>query len=208
MEEKELSISEQAYEKMLVEMNKPHDAFVDEIHNWLCQQSNDVELMTSIMKPTKTIHYAIQYLLSEAKKNAMKGTWMGLDNEPIFRIIREYFMDDAAKNQEGPKASVAIKNSKSSDSVSTGKSIDVEAIKRQAIVEFKRLEAEKKVKKEESSKLKERSDAASKGLMSMFDFGIDEALNVEDPFVDFPKIEETHEEEEVYAKDEDTEADD
>lgn len=199
MEEKESTIAEQAYEKMLAEMNQPHDAFVDEIHNWLCQQSHDTELMAAILKPAKTIHFAVQHLLSEAQKNAAKGTWMGLDNAPIFRIIREYFMDDDAKNQEGPKASVAIKNSKSSDSTSTGKSVDVEAIKRQAIAEFKRQEADKKMKKDASSKLKESSDAASKGLMSMFDFGVGDVISVEET-EDNQEVVETLEEEVVYAE--------
>lgn len=190
----ELTLIEQAHAKMLEEMNHPHDAFVDEIHNWMCQQSNDAELMAAVLKPGKTIHYAVQHLLSEAKKNAEKGTWMGLDNEPIFRIIREYFMDDKVKNQEGPKASIAIKNSDSSS-----KGMDIESIKRQAVTEFKRLEAEKKTKKEESSKTKEISTAASKGIMSMFEFGVEEVMNIEEP-KDIHKEVETLEEEEVYAE--------
>jgi len=164
-------IAEEAMEKMLNEMSKGHNSMTDEIHNWLCQQAYDEILMAAILKPAKTIHFALQYLMKIAAEKAKKeGSWSGIDNTPIYDIIREYFMNDEIKNEAGPKAQASMGQNKSSTSNPIEHTPDEDAERKNKIDKInEKNAADKNALK--MAKEKEKSDQS--GLMSMFDFGIE-----------------------------------
>lgn len=164
-------VAEQAMEKMLNEMSKDHNSMTDEIHNWLCQQAYDEVLMAAILKPAKTIHFALQYLMKIAAEKARKeGSWSGIDNTPIYDIIREYFMNDEIKNEAGPKAQASMGPNKSSANKPIEHTSDEDVERKTKIDKINEKNvADKKALK--MAKEKEKSDQS--GRMSMFDFGIE-----------------------------------
>jgi len=174
-------IAEEAMEKMLNEMSKGHNSMTDEIHNWLCQQAYDEILMAAILKPAKTIHFALQYLMKIAAEKAKKeGSWSGIDNTPIYDIIREYFMNDEIKNEVGPKAQASMgQNNTNVVKSASMRTLADEAAERKAKIEL--INGKKEADKNALKMAKEKEKSDHSGIMSMFDFGIEmEKENSED----------------------------
>ncbi|MCW6665436.1 PcfK-like family protein [Aerococcaceae bacterium NML191219] len=84
---------EQALQKMLQEMEQEHTSAEDAIHNWLCEQTGDAELMAGICKDGKTIKQAMKYCMQEAKKQSSGGSAM-VDDATVFKWVRTYFVSD------------------------------------------------------------------------------------------------------------------
>lgn len=87
-----LTLKEQALAKMLVEMNQPHDETIDEVHNFLCEQEDD-ELFAGILVEGKTVQDAMNYLVSEAKKNRR----FRITDSEGYKIIKQYFLGSETK---------------------------------------------------------------------------------------------------------------
>lgn len=80
---------QKALEKMLEEMNKPHSINEDAIHNWLCDQ-NDELLFEGILKEGKTIKGAVAVCKEKAKKKAKDGMAM-IDAPTVYGWVYNYF---------------------------------------------------------------------------------------------------------------------
>lgn len=82
-----------AEEKLLEEVNQPHDATTDLIHNWLCDQ-DDEAIFDGIVEDGKTIAGAIAYCGVKAQEAAEKGARMAMvDDVTVFSWVKTYFSD-------------------------------------------------------------------------------------------------------------------
>ncbi|MDR7924353.1 Cas9 inhibitor AcrIIA9 family protein [Latilactobacillus sakei subsp. sakei] len=98
----EVSLKEQALEKMLVEMNEEYSPAVDQIHNWLCNQG-DEDLLNGIMAEDKTINRAMKYCRDKAKESAKDGVAM-IEDATVYGWVKEYFTTpDLAIDKTKPK---------------------------------------------------------------------------------------------------------
>lgn len=103
---------ERALAKMLKEMNKDHTHAEDSIHNWICEQ-NDDELFAGILKEHKSIKQAMQYCISQARKESSGNSAM-VDDNTVFGWIRDYFINDDIKvdNKVSAKVTTGSKTKK------------------------------------------------------------------------------------------------
>lgn len=100
----------QALEIMLKEMEQQHTPAEDRLHNWLCDQTEDAELMAGICKQGKSIKQAMQYCMTEAKKQAVNGSAM-VDDATVFGWVRTYFVtDDIEVEQVQGKVATSSEN--------------------------------------------------------------------------------------------------
>ena len=81
-----------ALSKMLEEMNEKHTPAIDQIHNWLCDQDDEV-LMQNILKDGKTIAGAFEYAKNNARKEAKNGVAC-IDDATVFGWVKDYFASD------------------------------------------------------------------------------------------------------------------
>nr|WP_315527224.1 Cas9 inhibitor AcrIIA9 family protein [Carnobacterium maltaromaticum] len=79
-----------AMEKMLIEMNEKHSGAEDAIHNWLCDQEDEL-LFEGILKVDRSIKGAIKYCTSQASKQK-NGNVAMIDNETVFGWVKKYFI--------------------------------------------------------------------------------------------------------------------
>jgi hypothetical protein len=134
----------QALDKMLQEMNEKHSSSEDKIHNWLCNQENDEELMKSIFKEGKTIKSALGYAKSKARKEAEDGV-ATIDDDVVYGWVREYYLSDVSEvkvDSSVPTRKLSAKEKKET----------AEREKRRIAAEKKK--AEEKTKKEHQKELK------------------------------------------------------
>lgn len=96
---------QKALEKMLEEMNNPHSINEEAIHNWLCDQ-NDELLFEGILKEGKTIKGAVAACKEKAKKKAKEGMAM-IDDPTVYGWVYTYFtgkkMQSATTITSAPK---------------------------------------------------------------------------------------------------------
>lgn len=93
---------EKALDKMLEEMNAKHSATDDVIHNWLCEQNDEV-LFLGILKPNRSIKGAVQHCCSKAKKYK-EGTVAMVEDSLVYTWVREYFLsEDKKADKANPK---------------------------------------------------------------------------------------------------------
>lgn len=90
-----------AMEKMLIEMNVKHSGAEDAIHNWLCDQEDEL-LFEGILKVDRSIRGAVKYCTSQASKQKVGKVAM-IDNETVFGWVKKYFMTKTA-----PKSSEKV----------------------------------------------------------------------------------------------------
>ncbi|MFS7001180.1 Cas9 inhibitor AcrIIA9 family protein [Carnobacterium maltaromaticum] len=83
-----------AMEKMLIEMNVKHSGAEDAIHNWLCDQEDEL-LFEGILKVDRSIRGAVKYCTSQASKQKVGKVAM-IDNETVFGWVKKYFMTKTA----------------------------------------------------------------------------------------------------------------
>lgn len=94
-----------AMEKMLIEMNEKHSGAEDAIHNWLCDQEDEL-LFEGILKVDRSIKGAIKYCTSQASKQK-NGNVAMIDNETVFGWVKKYFITKkVAKSSEKVTAEV------------------------------------------------------------------------------------------------------
>ncbi|MGX6962285.1 Cas9 inhibitor AcrIIA9 family protein [Vagococcus xieshaowenii] len=101
----EQQVVEKALAKMLKEMLEKHSNEEDRIHNWLCEQTHDEELMKGIIKKDRTIKGALQYAKQKAKSFAENGCAC-IEEGTVFSWVKEYFLLvklDTKKSKSKPK---------------------------------------------------------------------------------------------------------
>ena len=141
-ENKMNEIKEKALAKLLEELNQPHDAALDCVHNWICDQE-DNELFEGILKERYSLKCALSFAKEKARKFAKNGVAC-IDDATVFRWIREYFI--------------------SNSQVSNIKQVPVESVKKK--IEKTKNPPENKV---DAVKIKKEKGAVEK-QMSIFDF--------------------------------------
>lgn len=100
----------QELEKLLREVENQENPAVHTIHNWLCDQE-DNELFERVGSENKTILQAVQYCINNAHKVRV-GNAAIVDNETVFKWVREYYLSDEA-NVEVMASAKITSNSKS-----------------------------------------------------------------------------------------------
>lgn len=94
-------IKEIALQKMLKEMNGSQNSIEDSIHNFLCDQNDEV-LFKNIGKEGKSIKGAFDYCFKKAKESAFNsGQGAMVPDEVVFGWVLDYFND--TKNAKAPK---------------------------------------------------------------------------------------------------------
>lgn len=142
-----------ALEKMLVEMNVKHSPAIDRIHNWLCNQDDDV-MMQNILKDGKTITGSFNYAKSKAQKEAENGVAC-IEDSTVYDWIKEYFASDAI---EKPAAAVKEKAAEEPD-VADDDQEGEEPVQQEAVKPAKVKKPSKKETEEAEKIAKEKAAA-------------------------------------------------
>ena len=112
-----------ALEKMLAEMSKAHSPAEDALHNWLCEQTEDAELMSAILKEDKSIKGAFAYCTQKAKEVANGCQAAMIDDDTVYSWTKEYFVRDDIKNLPPVAKAVAKTKAKATKATKPKKSI-------------------------------------------------------------------------------------
>ncbi|HFI0144878.1 TPA: Cas9 inhibitor AcrIIA9 family protein [Streptococcus suis] len=108
-----------AVAKMLEEISNSTDVQLHTIHNWLCDQENDSELMEAILKKNRTITGAMEYCAEKAQKQVRQGSKFAMvEDLTVFGWVREYFIVDETpkeKRERESKHNQLVKKSKSTE---------------------------------------------------------------------------------------------
>lgn len=90
-----------AIAKMLDEIATTTNVQLHAIHNWLCDQENDTDLMAGILKENRTIAGAMEYCGEKAQKQAKQGARFAMiDYSIVFNWVREYFLLDETPKEK------------------------------------------------------------------------------------------------------------
>lgn len=97
-----------AQDKMMKEMSEEHTPTEDIIHNWLCEQEDDEDLLIGILKNDRTIKGALAYITAKAKKlYSSQGSVAAIDSYTVFPWVREYFVSNEIELPSKAVATVA-----------------------------------------------------------------------------------------------------
>jgi len=148
----------QALAKMNDELSKPHSKALDQIHNWLCEQEDEV-LFTNILKAGKTIANGIQYAAGKARATAVMGSGVVIStNDEVYQWIAEYFASDAKEIKSVANVQTAPKAQSTPAHRSTEEQAEIAAkVHKTTEAIIKKHEAQKKASKPEV-------------MMNIFDF--------------------------------------
>ncbi|NSP66024.1 hypothetical protein HRF19_13980 [Enterococcus faecalis] len=86
-----LTTQEQAFEKMLKELETDHDSTLEVVHNWLCRQTDEA-LFLGILKKDRTLKGAMTYCIGKAQEQAQNHSSAMVADEVVFSWIKEYFL--------------------------------------------------------------------------------------------------------------------
>lgn len=106
--------TEQALEKMLLEMKTNKSQQIESVHQWLCKQTNQ-ELFQGILTEGKTIKGALTYCSKKAQEQAQKGHFAIVEDDTVFQWIADYFIHyklPKAKPKKKTKAQPKVKKEK------------------------------------------------------------------------------------------------
>ena len=81
----------EALEKLNQEMSAEHSKVEDAIHNWLCDQTDNTELMNAILIKGKTIKSAMGYVMKKVKE-ASKGNMAMMTDDEVFPLVPKFVM--------------------------------------------------------------------------------------------------------------------
>ncbi|QGX47347.1 hypothetical protein GPZ88_09980 (plasmid) [Streptococcus ruminicola] len=103
-----------AFDKLTAEVTSAgYTPELERIHNWLCEQSDDLELIAGILKSERTLNGALSYCTKKVAENYLKSNKnqaVIVDDAVVYNWIREYFISDDEVIQEiqAPKAAVQV----------------------------------------------------------------------------------------------------
>lgn len=163
-------LKQQALNKMLDEMNKPHDEVLDYIHNVLCE-SEDEELFAGILVEGKTIASAFNKMAELAKK-AAKNSMAFFSPQKGMDIIIDYFKGKETEVNPiiGVKAGIAQSQVKEVPEMSReDKKLLIWAKSEKERQETEKAEKLAKKAEQEAKKTKQEPDV----LMDIFAFGVE-----------------------------------
>lgn len=103
----QLTIQEQALEKMLKELETEPNNRLEAIHDWLCQQT-DKDLLTGILKEDRTLKGAEAYCIQKAYE-IRNGNGAMASHITVFNWVREYYTLDELPTDK-PKIQATIKS--------------------------------------------------------------------------------------------------
>ena len=86
-----LTTQEQAFEKMLKELETNHDNTLEVVHNWLCRQTDEA-LFLGILKKDRTLKGAMTYCIGKAQEQDQNHSSAMVADEVVFSWIKEYFL--------------------------------------------------------------------------------------------------------------------
>ena len=84
------SMREQAHEKMLAEIKDSKSSVAERLHVWLCN-TDDEELIQTVLKPDRNLNQATEYLYAKGSKIAHKGV-ADVTQEMEQAWAREYYL--------------------------------------------------------------------------------------------------------------------
>lgn len=171
----------QAHAKMNEEMNKPHSAFEDAIHNWLSDQSSNQPLMEAILKEGKTIKDASSFVINKAQKQAERNV-AAVSDDVVWKWVAEYFTGSETKVSGGSSVKVS-KSDYQEEKIEkvdkkTAKSID--SIIEMTIDDSEKIKMIQSLISTDKKETKEPTVKVEDATMSIFDFGIDDDLDEEE----------------------------
>lgn len=124
-------IKEKALAKLLEELNQPHDAALDRVHNWICDQE-DEELFKGILKERYSLKCALSHAKEKARKFAENGVAC-IDDATVFRWVREYFISNSqVSNIKQVPVEPVKKKKKDKSQASPKEKVDVAKIRKGA----------------------------------------------------------------------------
>jgi hypothetical protein len=85
-------LKQQALDKIAVELQTPHSAAEDQIHNWISDQE-DEDLFTGILKEGKSFKSAFTYLINKASE-VKNGNAAVMTDQEAYDHIRFYFLNE------------------------------------------------------------------------------------------------------------------
>ena len=85
-------LKQQALDKIAVELQNPHSAAEDQIHNWISDQE-DEDLFTGILKEGKSFKSAFTYLINKASE-VKNGNAAVMTDQEAYDHIRFYFLNE------------------------------------------------------------------------------------------------------------------
>lgn len=97
----------EAIEKLNNEMSVEHSNVEDAIHNWLCDQTEDLELMNAVLTEGKSIKSSMGYVMRKVKESS-KGNMAMMTDAEVFRLIREYYLGAESFISQDPSVSVKM----------------------------------------------------------------------------------------------------
>lgn len=101
-----VELQEQAFQKMLKEMEKSNNQMEERVHNWLCKQE-DSELFKGILQEGKSIKSAIEYCSTQAYRLQV-GSCVFIEDETVYGWVVEYFKMPVVAKKEPKKKRKAV----------------------------------------------------------------------------------------------------
>lgn len=138
------NVTKSFFDKMNEEMSKPHSNFEDAVHNWLCTQEANDELVKAVFREGKSIKSACNYVIEQARKQA-QGSVAAIEDAQVWQWVSDYFTGNQTEVKGSLQATVKAQKNQPVDAEVT-----------------KEVENPKKAEK----KAKPKND----DLMSIFDF--------------------------------------
>ena len=97
----------EALEKLNNEMSVEHSKVEDAIHNWLCDQTEDMELMNAVLTEGKSIKSSMGYVMKKVKESS-KGNMAMMTDVEVFKLIREYYLGAESFISQDPSVNVKM----------------------------------------------------------------------------------------------------
>lgn len=179
-------IINKALEKMNEEMLIPHSDSIDSIHNWLCSQTSDIELMKAVLTEGKSVNSSLAYVTEKVKRKATRGCAVLSDGE-VFGMVRNYYLGLDSELKIDPSVKVAreskeqeLENDQSPEmrgsSVEIKVSLDKKSEKSIKAIFDLDVSAEEKLRliKGLVSDREKPKNSKDDEVMSIFDFGVEE----------------------------------
>lgn len=101
----------EALEKLNNEMSKPHSDALDDIHNWICDQTEDYEFMDAILIEGKSLESAMSYVVEHVKKSS-KGSAAIMKNEDVYKLVRDYYLSQSSVIVNDPTVKILANGEK------------------------------------------------------------------------------------------------
>jgi len=169
----------EALEKLNQEMSAEHSKVEDAIHNWLCDQTDNTELMNAILIKGKTIKSAMGYVMKKVKE-ASKGNMAMMTDDEVFPLVRDYYFSKDKVVNHDPSVQVTMAAEpkptveKTKEKLVTEIKISLDKKSKQSLETIMRLEVSDEEKLRMISSLNQQEEVVEEKKedenLSLFDF--------------------------------------